>query len=44
MTLEMPFKDNANSPDEQFGWSPNRCRKLGASCLDAIYAVLGDLR
>ena len=44
MTLEMPFKDNADAPDADFGWSPNRCRKLGANCLDAIYAVLPDLR
>lgn len=40
MTLEMPFKDNANLPDEAFGWSPERCRHLGASCLDAILADL----
>jgi len=35
-TLEMPFKDNANAPDENFGWSPDRCAKLGASALDAL--------
>lgn len=40
MTLEMPFKDNANIPDVQFGWSPERCRHLGAACLDALNAVL----
>lgn len=44
MTLEMPFKDNADAPDHDFGWSPNRCRKLGSGCLDALYAVLPDLR
>ena len=44
MTLEMPFKDNVDAPDPAFGWSPNRCRKLGASCLDALYKVLPDLR
>lgn len=44
MTLEMPFKDNANAPDARFGWSPDRCRHLGGACLDALYAVLGDLR
>ena len=44
MTLEMPFKDNANAPDPDYGWSPNRCRKLGAACLDALHSVLPDLR
>jgi len=44
MTLEMPFKDNANAPDEAFGWSPDRCRRLGADCLAALHAVLPDLR
>lgn len=44
MTLEMPFKDNANAPDERVGWSPDRCRRQGAGCLDALYAVVGELR
>ncbi len=44
MTLEQPFKDTADSPDERNGWSPARCRKLGAANLDALHAVLGDLR
>ncbi|MFN3200273.1 MAG: M14-type cytosolic carboxypeptidase [Bradymonadia bacterium] len=44
MTLEMPFKDNANAPNPEFGWSPERCRKLGASTLDALAAVIDDLR
>ena len=26
MTLEMPFKDNADLPDPVYGWSPDRCR------------------
>src|SRR5690606_15040860 len=33
MTLEMPFKDNANAPDPEFGWSSARCRKLGEGVL-----------
>ena len=45
-TLEMPFKDNANAPDELFGWSPERCAQLGASALDALlqlaHATGGD--
>ena len=44
MTLEMPFKDNANAPDPRHGWSPDRCRRLGAAGLDALYAVVEDLR
>jgi len=44
MTLEMPFKDNANAPDAQVGWSPDRSRHLGNGCLDALYAVLDGLR
>ncbi|MBL4721969.1 MAG: hypothetical protein JKY20_12680 [Alphaproteobacteria bacterium] len=44
MTLEMPFKDNANAPDELYGWSPDRCRRQGEGGLDALYAVVDDLR
>lgn len=40
MTLEMPFKDNANRPDEVFGWSPGRSRALGASALDVLRDIL----
>lgn len=44
MTLEMPFKDNADAPDPVRGWSPGRCQRMGASAVDPIMAVLGDLR
>jgi murein tripeptide amidase MpaA len=44
MTLEQPFKDAANSPDPAYGWSPVRCRRMGHSNLDAILAVVNDLR
>lgn len=44
MTLEMPFKDNANLPDPDFGWSPDRCRCLGAANLDAMLADLVKLK
>jgi murein tripeptide amidase MpaA len=40
MTLEMPFKDNADLPDETYGWSPDRCRLLARACLDALHAVI----
>lgn len=44
MTLEQPFKDSAITPDAKEGWSPPRCRHLGRSCLDALAAVIDDLR
>ena len=44
MTLEMPFKDNANAPDARNGWSPQRSRELGAACLAALHAILGEIR
>jgi murein tripeptide amidase MpaA len=43
MTLEMPFKDNDDLPDPDEGWSPDRSRLLGRSCLDALHAILDDL-
>jgi murein tripeptide amidase MpaA len=43
MTLEMPFKDNEDLPDETYGWSPDRCRLLARACLDALHAILDDL-
>jgi len=43
MTLEMPFKDNANMPDPKYGWSPERCANLGAASLDAMLAVIDKL-
>jgi murein tripeptide amidase MpaA len=36
LTLEMPFKDNANLPDERVGWNGERSAALGASMLQAI--------
>ena len=44
MTLEMPFKDNFDLPDEVYGWSPERSKYLAAACLDALYAMLPDLK
>ena len=40
MTLEMPFKDNANAPDERHGWSPERSRRLAVSCLEVLEEYL----
>ena len=44
MTLEMPFKDNFDLPDEVYGWSPKRSKYLAGSCLDALYALLPELK
>lgn len=40
LTLEMPFKDNANLPDDERGWSGERSKKLGADTLTALLALL----
>jgi murein tripeptide amidase MpaA len=40
LTLELPFKDNANMPDERVGWNGARSAQLGAACLQAIRATL----
>jgi murein tripeptide amidase MpaA len=43
LTLEMPFKDNANLPDERVGWNGERSAALGASMLQAILRHLRAL-
>jgi len=43
MTLEMPFKDNSDLPDDLYGWSPERSKYLAAACLDALHAILPDM-
>lgn len=43
-TLEMPFKDNDNLPDDDYGWNGQRSLRLGEASLSAIYGVLKDLR
>lgn len=44
MTLEMPFKDDANHPDKTVGWSPARAKQLGADALAPLLAVTPSLR
>jgi murein tripeptide amidase MpaA len=44
MTLEMPFKDNFDLPDEVYGWSPQRSKYLAYSCLNALHAILPELK
>jgi murein tripeptide amidase MpaA len=43
LTLEMPFKDNADLPDEVVGWSGARSARLGAAAVEPLFAVLSDL-
>lgn len=38
LTLEMPFKDNANMPDGVYGWSAARSQCLGAALLQPVLA------
>jgi murein tripeptide amidase MpaA len=44
MTLEMPFKDTADEPHPDEGWSPRRAMALGRSAIEPLAAVLADLR
>jgi len=43
LTVEMPFKDNADLPDPERGWSGARSRRLGADTLTALHAMLPSL-
>ena len=44
IAFEQPFKDTADTPNEAVGWSPERCRQLGRANLDALHAVIDELR
>ena len=43
VTLEMPFKDHDPNPDAAFGWSPERSRRLGVSCLEVVAEMIDGL-
>ena len=43
MTLEMPFKDHDDNPDPEFGWSPDRCKRLAHDCLDNLAAMIDEI-
>ncbi|MGV3770074.1 MAG: M14 family metallopeptidase, partial [Sphingobium phenoxybenzoativorans] len=43
MTLEMPFKDNDDLPDPDFGWSPARSMQLGKDCMAVLAEIIADL-
>jgi murein tripeptide amidase MpaA len=40
LTLELPFKDNANDPDEQTGWDGARSARLGAAVLQPMLTAV----
>jgi murein tripeptide amidase MpaA len=42
MTLEMPYKDLADFPEPEQGWSPERCKLLGRECLAALVEWLEE--
>ncbi len=42
-TLEMPFKQNDNIPDELMGWSPERSIKLGESVVSVLLSIVDEL-
>jgi len=44
VTFEQPFKDCATNPDPELGWSPKRCKALGASLIDVAHHCQPYLR
>lgn len=42
LTLEMPFKDNANLPDSKYGWSKERSHLLGRDMLTVINFLIDE--
>ncbi|MFA8435122.1 MAG: M14-type cytosolic carboxypeptidase [Marinifilaceae bacterium] len=44
LTIEMPFKDNDNLADPEFGWSAERSELFGESVLHPILQVVDKLR
>lgn len=41
-TLEMPFKQNDNIPDSDYGWSPERSIKLGESLVNTLLNIVDN--
>lgn len=42
-TLEMPFKDNDDMPDENYGWSAERSMRFGESVLGVLTQMVNDV-
>ena len=43
MTLEMPFKEHDPNPNAEFGWSPERCKRLAVSMLETVEEVIDGI-
>ncbi|MEA1877951.1 MAG: M14-type cytosolic carboxypeptidase [Bacteroidota bacterium] len=43
LTVEMPFKDNANLPDPEQGWSVSRSEGFGASLISTLLMIVNEL-
>ncbi|WP_296942168.1 M14-type cytosolic carboxypeptidase [uncultured Massilia sp.] len=43
LTLELPFKDNANDPDPQVGWDGARSSRLGGAVLQPVLRAIRAL-
>ena len=43
MTLEMPFKDHDPNPDPEFGWSPDRSKRLAHACLEVLAEMIDEV-
>ncbi|MDN4056185.1 M14-type cytosolic carboxypeptidase [Massilia sp. YIM B02763] len=44
LTLELPFKDNANDPDPQVGWDGARSSRLGGAVLQPVLRAIHALK
>jgi murein tripeptide amidase MpaA len=44
LTLELPFKDNANDPDPQTGWDGARSARLGEAVLQPVLRSIRAIR
>ena len=43
MTLEMPFKDHDPNPDPEFGWSPDRSKRLAVAMLETLTDMIDEI-
>jgi murein tripeptide amidase MpaA len=43
LTIEMPFKDNKNNPDNKNGWSISRCKQFAQEMLLTIDSIVDEL-
>jgi murein tripeptide amidase MpaA len=44
LTLELPFKDNANDPDAQVGWDGARSARLGGAVLQPVLRAIRAIK